>query len=238
MTGFLLTPDAPGCPPTETPPSDYENPFREDANGALWVRQCFSDLRYIGAARQDAGGIWPPPVIGDSGTPLTPFGQISTDATKGIKVGKYRNVTVYNDTPGILGLLVGLDMVADVIVRADHRVYMAVQSRWNGASHSFTWCSTPQYIGSTKMLRRSLTVSACPHDLRLEDDGEPELILYPGESGVVSAKVHIAYGDDQIPAGTERLIHFASAVRVYAYMLGPADVSKNPNRWSSSSRRY
>lgn len=215
MAGFRLTPPTAGCPPTETPITAYDNPFREDENGALWIKRCFPGFKYFGAARQDSGnGI--PQIIGDGPVLLTPPGGMN-NTVNGISSGRFRNLTITNETNDTLAIITSLDLLADLTVRSDHIVSVAVQVRWNGQPISYTAVSTLQIYNSTKHVRQSLTVSANPHDPNIEVGGAPSMSLASGESGVVSARIHLTMGDNGIPTGTEVVNNFSSAVRVYGH---------------------
>ena len=60
--------------------------------------------------------------------------------------------------------------------------------------------------------------SANPHDIGIEGDGEPNMVVQPGDTGVVSCRMFISY-DIGGPDGTETINSGISAARVYGYNL-------------------
>lgn len=213
MVGIRKTDGSAGCSQTETPTSDYANPFRLDGSGGLWLRQCFEDFRYYGAARHDVdlGNRW----IGSE--------ECKPDFTnilsaKGINTGRYSNVTVTNDTQNPMQIMVGIDLLADIISNLQHMVSISLITRWNGAYHSSSGVSLPSRAFTNKQVRQSVTVSASPHDASFEGGGVPSVVLQPGETGTVSAKLSIGYIQG-MPDGRDILVSASSAVRVYGHSL-------------------
>jgi hypothetical protein len=212
MAGFRLTDGSSGCPPTETPPASYEIPFRFDSAGRLWVTSCFKGFRYFGAARHDL------PIPGTIGGAFVPNSASPGASGGGITGGTYENITITNDTECDLGILVGLDVSADLETRADNLVYWTLASRWNGDTHSIASVSTTKIAGSTALVRQLVGASANPHDLGFEDGSAAALTLAPGASATVGAKLFCYYGTGA-PTGTETVYSSSSAVRVYGYIL-------------------
>ena len=211
MAGFRLTDGSSGCPPTETPPASYEIPFRFDSAGRLWITSCFKGFRYFGAARHD---LPIPGIIGGTFVLNGPPGA----SGPGISGGLYENITVTNDTECGMGILIGLDVGADIEVRADNLVYWTLASRWNGETHSIASASSTKIAGSTALVRQVINASANPHDIGFEDGPGAALTLAPGESATVGAKLFCYYGVGA-PTGTETVYSSNSAVRVYGYIL-------------------
>jgi hypothetical protein len=212
MAGFRLTDGSEGCPPTEAPPSSYQIPFRFDSAGRLWITSCFKGFRYFGAARHDL------PIAGELGGAFVP--NSGTPGASGAPVvgGTYENITVTNDTECDLGILLGLDVSADLETRADNLVIWTLASRWNGETHSICSTSTTKITGSTSLVRQLIGASANPHDLGFEDGAGAVLTLAPGASAVIGAKLYCYYGAGA-PTGTETVYSSTSAVRVYGYIL-------------------
>lgn len=211
MAGFRLNDGSSGCPPTETPPAGYEIPFRFDEAGRLWVTSCFKGFRYFGAARHDL------PIAGELGGAFVPNGA-GIVAGSGISGGTYENITVTNDTECDLGILLGLDVTADLEVRADNMAVWTLASRWNGETHSFCSTSSTKIAGSTALVRQMVGASANPHDLGFEDGTAAALTLAPGASATIGAKLFLYYAVGS-PTGTETVYSSSSAVRVYGYIL-------------------
>jgi hypothetical protein len=218
MTGFRLTPDVAGCPPTLTPPTDYENPFRVDAAGALWIRKCFKGLRYFGAARHDINE-WT--TLGGKTAKAGSGGQW-TSASGGISAGTYRNITITNQTECPMAFLLGHDTVVELSTRGDNQVIWVIESKWNGEHHDWERCSNNRWYAETamseKLTREIFNTSSCPHDKGFEETGQLSLTLSPGESATVSAKMHAFYLEGA-PSGSETILFAASAVRVWGYIV-------------------
>lgn len=214
MVGIRRTDGAAGCPPTETPESDYQNPFRLDSAGALWLRECFEEFRFFGAALHDipTGIRW----IGSDAVPVDAPGTIRT--ARGITTGTYRNVTVTNTTQEQMQILLGLDCSADIITNLSKLVTVSVISRWNGNYQSSSGMSPPNISFTNRTVRQVVNISANAHDPGFEDTGSPTIVLNPGESGTVSAKMSITYWDGQ-PDGRDVLVSANAAVRVYGHSL-------------------
>lgn len=212
MSGFRLTDGTSGCPPTQTPPATYANPFRFDSAGRLWITSCFKGFRYFGAARHDlpiAGAIGGEFVLPGGGLLVGP----------GIAGGTHNNLLVTNDTECTLGILLGLDVTAEIAVRADNQLVWTLSSRWNGAHHSLSSTSNAQISGSTALVRQYVSASANPHDLGFENGGSAAALqLTPGASATVSAQLFCHYNVGAA-TGTETVYASSSAVRVYGYIL-------------------
>jgi len=216
MAGFRLTDGSDGCPPTEAPPASYENPFRFDSAGRLWVTQCFRGFRYFGAARHD---IRDDVIIGSA--TCMPSSAADIVSGTGVAAGTYRNVTVTNDTECTLGILLSLDTIVDMSTYGGNFVGWAISARWNGVNKGSTSQSNPQIIGSTALIRQNSGVSANPFDPGVEAGSAPTITLAPGASGVVSSKMFLRYwgGTPGTPTGTEIVHNASSAVRVYGYII-------------------
>jgi hypothetical protein len=218
MTGFRLTPDVAGCPPTLTPPTTYENPFRVDAAGALWIRKCFKGLRYFGAARHDINE-W---VVLGGKTTQVGRGAEWTKASGGISAGTYRNITLTNQTECPMAFLLGHDTFVNLYTRGDNQVVWVIESKWNGEHHDWSRCSNNRWYNDTtlsdKMTQDTFNTSACPHDNGFETTGQLSLTLAPGESATVSAKMHAFY-QEGAPSGSEYILAAYSAVRVWGYIV-------------------
>jgi hypothetical protein len=213
MVGIRRTDGAAGCPPTETPEAGYLNPFRTDSVGALWIRECFEEFKYFGAARHDivTGIRW----IGSAALPVDTPGLIST--AHGVKEGTYDNVTVTNNTQQPMQLLFGLDCVADLLTNTNKLITLSVISRFNGVYQSSSGAGPPNRSGVNRAIRQIVNISSNPQDVAFETTGVPTT-LNPGESGTVSAKISIAYWGGQ-PDGRDVLVSAAAAVRVYGHSL-------------------
>jgi len=227
MAGFRLDDAAAeGCPPTQQPPSNYEMPFREDDAGALWLRGCFKSFWYYGAARHDISyGIrW----IGSTNVPVET--GVAPLNLRGLNEGKYKNVTVKNTTEKRIGIMLGLEVIGDILCRSDNMINLIIMSRWNGILHSAVGASTANYGTTGTQIRQIVTCSAIPHDIGFEgadtsstSSTDPDSTLHtmylePGETGVVGAKLAIQYTKG-IPDGQEVLVFAESAVRVYGFTI-------------------
>lgn len=217
MTAFRLTDGSAGCPPLEIPPRNYVNPFRMDENDSLWVNRCFKDFRYYGAARHDM----PNPITIDLAG-----GQISTQddieaGGKGIAGGQYRSVAVKNDGRCPLGVVVGHDVGANMTTRGDNMIRWTIATYWNGVYQSQSSASSVWLDGNLAgfaLITHNVWSSANPHDIGIEEDGEPNMVVQPGDTGVVSCRMFISY-DIGGPDGTETINSGISAARVYGYNL-------------------
>lgn len=210
MAGFLLTGGGAGCPPTQAPPAGYENPFRFNDAGFLWLNGCFPGLRYFGAARHDIAASG---VLGSGSYPVD-SGVLSAPVT----AGTYTNLTVTNDTDCTLGILLGYDMFVDIQARADNLVRWVVAASWNGVVHSQNALSSTRLNGSTALIRTQATSGANPHDLGLESGGVATMTLAPGASGLVGCQLFLQYKLGA-STGTESVFESYSAVRAYGYVL-------------------
>jgi len=218
VTGFLLSDGTLGCPPRETPPSTYTNPFRIDGAGALWVRKCFPDFTYLGSARHDStvSGI-----IGDPQFPAVTAAKVSGYGTdfksSGIPTGKYQNVTVTNDTNSVKRYMIGCDLIARLVTATTNQVAIVMSVKWNGLV--VTHCRVSPPVGGdfgSRLIDTTISGSSNPHDLSYEGQTTEPLILQPGEQATVSTKLHIAYYYGA-PTGTEKVLTFASAARVHGF---------------------
>lgn len=228
MAAIRLSDGSGGCPPTQTPPAGYDNPFRFDSAGRLWVTSCFRGFQYLGAARHDL------PVFGILGGPWVPAGA-SLLAGGGIVGGTYATIAVTNGTECTMGIMLAMDMTLDLEVRADNLSVWSLSSRWNGAHHSLCQTSNVHISNSTELVRQYLGASANLHDLGFElgltggvgtttvntatnPGGTALLQLAPGASATIGAKLFMHYAIGAA-TGTETIYKADSAVRAYGYMI-------------------
>lgn len=213
MAGIRLTDGSCGCPPTETPPADYVNPFRFTDAGCLWVVDPLQ-FRYFGAARHDIGS--QSGFIGDSSLAVTSDpGIIAGDS---VTQGTPTNLVVTNNTLKNMGVLLSHDVVVDMATRSSNLVQVVVSARWNGAHHSLARVSSINTDDAAHFVRSLYNASSNPHDLILEASGVAGLVLAPGESATVGCKLFIVYAGGA-PSGTEVIYMSSSAVRAYGYTL-------------------
>lgn len=215
MAGFRLTGGSSGCPPTATPPSSYQNPFRFDSAGKLWITGCFQGFHYFGAARHDISGGNQPGQPGYGLTTATPF----YNGTK-VTVGTRQTRTITNTTNCTLGFLLGHDLVVDIQCSEDRWAAVSLSETWNGVHHSSATLST-KYIsaGGGDYIRQYLHNSANPHDVNKDATGGSSLQLAPGASATIGAQIYLRYFAGS-PAGSDFLYSANSAVRIYGYVLG------------------
>lgn len=215
MAGFRLTDGSDGCPPTAVPPADYENPFRLDSAGRLWITSCFQGMQYFGAARHGMSIA----TIGGASVPV--FGGLSevVDGTAmHVTAGTYTDLVINNATQCTMGIMLGHDGGADMEAHGGRSVSFAISSRWNGNLHSISEYSNPKITGSTANIRMIGGTSANPHDTNVEAGGGPGLVIGPGASATVGVRVYVGYLGGS-PTGTEYIHTAASAVRVYGYVI-------------------
>lgn len=210
MAGVLLDDTTCGCPPTETPPVDYVNPFRFTDDGCMWVTGCFKGLQYFGAARHDIGTSG---VIGGSG-----YAVDSGDLSVPISAGTYEDLVITNDTTCDIGILIGYDMFVDIQARADHLVKWIVTGKWNGSVHSQNSLSSIYHDGLSDLIRHQATAGANPHDVSIEAGTGPSMTLAPGASATVSAQLFVQYVLGSA-TGDEAIFSSYSAVRAYGYVI-------------------
>jgi hypothetical protein len=207
VAGFRLTNGSSGCPPTETPPSDYEIPFRFDSAGRLWLKSCFQGFEQLGAARHDISS-------------NSIFGTASVPIGGDITAGTYANFNVVNDTACDLGILLAYDLSADLYVSQDSLAQVTLSGRWNGVTHSSIAVSSI-YIDSgdtTGGIRVIQTAAAAPHDAAIDAGGAASLVVTPGNSATVSCRLSLSY----IVGTSDGIDQFNSAnsvVRVYGYVI-------------------
>jgi len=212
MSGFRLTDGSDGCPPSETPPSNYVNPFRFDSAGRLWITSCFKGYKFFGAARHDTGAI----AMGSAQAPVNnPWPGLPGAAP--ITSGTYRNVTVINDTECTFGLLYGLDMTTDMTTLCASYVSMHVAAQWNGSHLSSSSYTNPQIPGMSGNLRQFGNISANAHDIGIEGGGAHAVTLAPGASGVISARLYLSHTGAVV--STDVINSASSAIRVYGFAI-------------------
>lgn len=214
MAGFRLTDGTSGCPPTETPPAGYKNPFRFDDAGRLWISACFKGFRYLGSARHDIGVT----TLIDSPTVPQAVGSFPLYNVNGITAGVYNNVTIVNDTKCTMGVLLGCDMIVDSKTYQQNLVSWIVSHRWNGASHSRSVASTPLLLGGTGYFRTSTIGGTGPHDANAEPGGGSSMTIAAGASATFGARFFVEYIQGA-PTGSEYLYSASTAVRAYGFIL-------------------
>lgn len=213
MVGFRLTDGSSGCPPTQTPPADYTIPFRYDDAGRLWIIDPLQ-FRYFGAARHDIAS--QSGVIGDSSLAVSSDpGIIAGDS---VTQGTYTPIIVTNDTQKNMGVLLSHDVVVDMSTKSQNLVRIVLSARWNGAHHSLAAACSINSDDTSHFVRSVYTASSNPHDLTLEATGTAGLVLAPGASATVGAKLFVVYAVGA-PTGTEVIVAASSAVRAYGYTL-------------------
>lgn len=165
MAGFRLTGGGGGCPPTETPPNTYQNPFRFDDAGRLWLKDCSVGLHYLGEARHDIASNT---LFGEASTPVT------SDVVNGapITAGTYTNAVVTNNTNCTLSVLIGLELSTDLYVRQDQFALVTLSARLNGANVSRVATSSIYLDTGSDGIRNIGTAAAGPH---------PVTTLAPGQ---------------------------------------------------------
>lgn len=212
MVGFRLTGGSNGCPPVQTPPADYVNPFRFDSAGRLWITSCFKGFEYFGYARYDTPGV----IMGTALAPINnPWPGLPGAAS--ISSGSGTNLTITNDTECTIGILVGLDLLGDMTTLCASYVSMHVAAQWNGAHLSSSNWSNPQITGMSGYLRQQGNVSANPHDIGVEGGGANVVTLAPGAVGVLTSRIYIAHST---AAAAFDVVNSAScAARAYGYVL-------------------
>lgn len=216
MAGFRLTGGGGGCPPTATPPSGYENPFRFDDAGRLWLTDCFQGFQYFGAARHD---------LTESVAPTTDGAPVSTapDVVSGspVTAGSAQTRTITNTTNCTIGILLAHDIIADITAHTDNWLQLAVSERWNGDHHAQASIYTVHdpFGDHGGFLRTALHGSANPHDVGADAAGGSSLQLTPGQSATVGARLYIAYPVGAYVPG-DRINSASAAVRIYGYVLG------------------
>lgn len=213
MAGFRLTDGSSGCPPTETPPGNYEIPFRVDDAGRLWITSCFKNLRYFGAARHD---LFEQTRLGVSPIPLSTADDIISGA--GVTAGTYTNLTVTNTTDCDMGLLLAYDLSVDIEVLGNNLARWVMSGRYNGANHDTIAVSSIRTTGSTTYNRYITACSAAPHDAGIEAGGSPSLVLAPGVSATIGVKIFCQYAVGT-PDTFDNVTQSNAAVRVYGYVL-------------------
>lgn len=213
MAGFRLTDGSGGCPPTATPPSGYQNPFRFDSAGKLWITGCFKGFQYFGAARHDIGGGKP----GTTGFAVTSASPYYTGS--GWTGGTRKSQTITNTTNCTMGFLLAHDMIIDLTMYEDRYAIVYLTEKWNGVYHSHAAISNKYIAGGTSYCRQYLHNSASPHDVGADASGGSTLQLAPGASATVSAQFYMVYGTGS-PAVNDYVNSASSAVRIYGYVLG------------------
>lgn len=214
MAGFRLDDTSEGCPPTETPPVDYTNPFRFDGSGRLWLTNCFNGYQYFGAATHNNTS----PVILGSGTVPNAGVLVSPPTGSHITAGTYTNLDITNATECTIGVLLGVDITSDLEAIQGNYVTITASARWNGTHHSSLYVGTPYLSGATAHIRQILNSSSNPHDLGVDNSGTPSLTIAPGGSATVSARLYLNVSAGALD-GTEILYGSATAIRTYGYVL-------------------
>lgn len=214
--GIRLTNGAEGCSPTADPKTPYTNPFRVDADGALWIDECFHSLLYFGAARQDVVQAHPL-VIGSKGCPVAKKDDVATGKNV-ITAGRFRNVTIHNTTDCTLGVLLGIDSMFDITNKQNNLVHGVISAKWNGQRYSTAEASTYQQTATARLCRQEQFATVNPHDLGIEANGVPTLKVLSGKTATVSVSLQISYLRGAA-TGVDVLNRAQSAVRVYGYIM-------------------
>lgn len=214
MAGFRLTDGSSGCPPTATPPSDYEIPFRFDSGGRLWVTDCFRGFHYFGAARHD---ITTPYILGSGDVPVSTASDIVSGTS--VAAGTYETLSITNTTDCTLGILLSIDMFVDLQADAANLARWVCSARWNGASTTTNACSSVRIDGfGGTLVRTQQGASANPHDAVIEAGGAPSMVIASGASATVGCLLFLQY-EVGAPTGGEAVFSSFSAVRAYGYVL-------------------
>lgn len=206
MAGFRLTGGSSGCPPTATPPSGYQNPFRFDSAGRLWITSCFKNFQYFGEARQD--------LLSMQATDADNYNGASTNF---LSRGTIKTRTITNTTQCTLGILLAHDVIVDLQNREDNWVWVGVSELWNGAVHATASVSSQHDLSGTDFVRSLLHGGAAPHDVGSPDGGS-SLQLAPGASATVGCRLKVDYNWGSPVFGDQLIAN--SAVRIYGYVLG------------------
>lgn len=215
MAGFRLTGGGAGCPPTATPPASYQNPFRFDSAGRLWITQCFSGFQYFGAARHDISS---PIIPGQENAKISSAPDIVSGDP--VSAGTYTSRVITNTTACTIGILLAHDLIVDATFHRNQYAFITVSERWNGANHASATVSN-QYdpFGAGGFIRQLMHSGANPHDVGADADGGSTLQLAPGASATVGARMYLSY-----PVGTtvpgDAINSANTAVRIYGYVLG------------------
>lgn len=213
MAGFRLTGGGSGCPPTQAPPSDYQNPFRFDDAGKLWITSCFKGFRYFGSARHDVGTTYQ---LGSDR--VLESGASDIISGNGITAGNYIMLTITNDTDCNIGVLLASDIYVDWLTSTNNMVRWVLSERWNGNNHAISAVSSPLISPGTETIRQQASGSANPHNLNLEGYGGLPLTLAPGASAQVGCSLFLQYAIGA-PTGSEYVYSAYSAVRAYGYVI-------------------
>lgn len=215
MVGIRRTDGGVGCPPTETPPSSYKNPFRVDSNGALWIQNCFKNFIYFGEARHDMGQTAP----GADNCKISPYaGGILESEANAITAGKYTTRQITNTTPCTIGILLAHNVYADLQTNNLNWVHLTVSERWNGKNHASATVSSEFRFEAPHLMRKGVASGANPHDVNAPNGGST-LQLAPGASATVSCRLFLTYAFGS-PQPGEMIQAAYSAVRIYGYVLG------------------
>lgn len=215
MVGIRRTDGGLGCPPTETPPSDYKNPFRVDSGGALWIQNCFRNLIYFGEARHDMGQTAP----GADSCKISPYDNgILENEANAVTAGKYTTRLITNTTPCTIGILLAHNMTADFQTNNLNWVHLTVSERWNGKNHASATVSSEFRFEAPHLIRKLVSSGANPHDVKAPNGGST-LKIAPGESATVSCRLFLSYAFGT-PQPGEMIQAAYSAVRIYGYVLG------------------
>lgn len=204
MAGFRLTGGGGGCPPTETPPNTYQNPFRFDDAGRLWLKDCSVGLHYLGEARHDIASNT---LFGEASTPVT------SDVVNGapITAGTYTNAVVTNNTNCTLSVLIGLELSTDLYVRQDQFAVVTLSARLNGANVSRVATSSIYLDTGSDGIRNIGTAAAGPH---------PVTTLAPGQQATFGCRLYLGYYVGAPDGITDQFNTANSVVRVYGVPTG------------------
>lgn len=204
MAGFRLTGGGGGCPPTETPPSTYQNPFRFDSAGRLWLKDCFQGIDYLGEARHD---INTNELFGTASVPVSTNDDLI--AGNGITAGTYTNFNYTNNTACSQGIMIGMELNADVYVNQSSFAVITLSARLNGANVSRVAGSSVYLNAGSDGVRSFANGSAGPHYITT---------LAPGQAMTIGCRLFLGYYVGS-PDGVDQFNSANSIVRVYGYTL-------------------
>lgn len=199
MAGFRLTGGSGGCPPTETPPSDYANPFRFDDAGRLWLKDCSSGIRYKGEARHDIASNT---LFGMANTPVT--SDVETGAS--ITAGTYTNYVATNTTNCNEQIWIAMELSTDLYVRQSQFAVVTLSARLNGANVSRVATSSIYLNTGDDGIRNIGGASAGPHYITT---------LTPGQQVTIGCRLYLGYYVGAPDGVTDQFNSANSIVRVY-----------------------
>lgn len=202
---FLLNGGGSGCPPTEAPPAGYDNPFRFNASGDLWLRNSFDSFRFHGAARHDV-------------TSVIALGSADAPTNGNIAAGSFSNVPVTNNLSSDVVVMVAYDLYVDISVRGSSLVSVGLTGYYNGAALPRVSTSSVRTGMSTYYARVANGYASNPFNPGIESGGSATMVLAPGASATISAQLDTTFVEGA-PTGFDVIYLAACAVRVYSYVV-------------------